>query len=131
MVQPLSHLVLVLLAFTACASSTGADAEAGPAPSPTSYEAWCDAQAAPACPKTAPGYADSCKLLMKAQRQKVKEECRAKFDATMQCGASKVTYTCAASGLAQGSPQGACAASGNDCDRCNGGSCTLAGLLSP
>jgi hypothetical protein len=131
MVQPLNQIMFGFLLLAGCSSTAEAEPEAGPPPSPTSHEAWCEAQAAPACPKTTPGYADSCKLLMSGQRQKVKEACRTKFDAVMQCGVSRVTYACSASGISQGSPQGACAAVGNDCDTCNGASCTLSGLLGP
>lgn len=131
MVQPLYAGAAGALLLLACSSSTSDDEPSDPPGSPTSYEAACAAQVAPACPKDPPGYLDSCKVIFGAQRKKVKPACVEKFDALMQCMATKATYTCSASGLSTATPMGVCASPGSACDACNGASCALAGLLGP
>lgn len=133
MVQPVAHFLPALLPLflLAACSSTSESSESGPPGTATSYEAWCDAQAAPSCASLGPGYGATCTLIFGAQRKKVKPECVAKFDALMQCSAS-MTYACDANGRLVSAPQGACARAANDCDVCNGNqSCTLSGLLGP
>jgi hypothetical protein len=122
-------LILLAIALAGCSSSSSSSPSSSSGettPSPDAYKAWCDHQVAAGCKNTPAGYADSCKTLYGNGRTKIKPDCQAKYDALMECGADKETYTCNASGSPEGSPQGACASEGSACDACNGSSCLLA-----
>ncbi|MBK7401856.1 MAG: hypothetical protein IPJ34_37790 [Myxococcales bacterium] len=110
------RLIPALFLLGACSSSEATSVD--PA---TACEADCDRQVAAACAKTPASYATACKSFCEAGRKVTLPACLDLFNAQYTCSATKMTWSCTATGMLQGTPSGGCASEAAACAKCNGG----------